>query len=513
MRLQWRLLRHYRHRHRPNILPPPPSSPFLSLPESAAKPTSFHHCCFYSSTSDSSPSTNASSFPNTVGNLAWIFTSPDHRIPKKKDHLIRKVKVLRDKLVETYDGAASAYELLEEMGSPLFDSYDDGSALIELLSQLYDFPSLAVEVFNWRRRNDGLRCPITSEEYAKGIMVAGRARDVELAVELFTEAVNNNAKTSSTYNALMSVYMTNGLPDKCQSLFREFKMEECCSATIVTYNILISVFGRLMLIYHMEATLQEIYDSGLCPNVVTYNNLIAGYVTAWMWDRMENTYLVMKDRGIDPDNNTYMLMLRGYSHSGNLKMMEEMYELVKQHLDLDNVNLIRAMISAYCKGSGKNRVERIDELIRLVPEQEYRPWLNVLLIKVYAEEQLLERMDKFINVAFEKNIAVNSVRVMRKIITAYYHSNAVDKLTHFVKRSECAGWRVCRSLYHCKMVMYGSQNLMEEMENVLAEMEKSKIDPTVKTWSIMIQAYRTWGPRCKLDQVKGLMCKYGYGIS
>lgn len=54
--------------------------------------------------------------------------------------------MLRDKLVETYDGAASAYELLEEMGSPLFDSYDDGSALIELLSQLYDFPSLAVEV-------------------------------------------------------------------------------------------------------------------------------------------------------------------------------------------------------------------------------------------------------------------------------------------------------------------------------------------------------------------------------
>ncbi|PQM34985.1 pentatricopeptide repeat-containing protein [Prunus yedoensis var. nudiflora] len=132
------------------------------------------------------------------------------------------------------------------------------------------------------------------EEYAKAIALAGKTKNVELAVELFTEAVNKRIKTTSIYNALMSAYMFNGLAAKCQSLFRDLKREPDCSPTIVTYNILISVFGRLMLVDHMEATLQGLNDLNLSPNLSTYNNLIAGYITAWMWDSMEETFQKMK---------------------------------------------------------------------------------------------------------------------------------------------------------------------------------------------------------------------------
>ncbi|KAK9733588.1 hypothetical protein RND81_04G076800 [Saponaria officinalis] len=311
----------------------------------------------------------------------------------------------------------------------------------------------------------------------------------------------------------MSAYMVNGMAEKCQLLFREFKKEQHCTPNIITYNILISVFGRLMLVDHMEATVQEIYDSRLIPNAFTFNNLIAGYVTAWMWDRMENTYLTMKETSFGPNIDTYKLMVRGYAHSGNLEKMEEMYELLKEHSCEEDVVLVNTMIAAYCKSSCPNKIEMIDRLLKLTPESEHRSWLTVTLIRVYAEEKLLDRLEYIIDVAFKNNAVVTSKNVMREIITAYYQHDAVDKLSSFVKRAERAGWRQCRSLYHCKMVMYSSKGRLEEMENVLDEMEKLDINPrTKKSLFILCTAYSKWGPKCKLEQLVALMWKRGYNI-
>ncbi|KAH9617516.1 hypothetical protein KSS87_007752 [Heliosperma pusillum] len=483
-----------------------------------SKISSLNHIrpCFYSSLTNSTiVSSNPSvSWPQSMNVLIGLFSESDSRASKGvKTEFSHQVSILKDELLKHHNDTQTVHKLLRDLGSPLFSSYIDGSALIELLKQIYKFPVLALEVFNWRRKHANFTFPISREEYAKGIRVAGQAKNMDFAIELFTEAINNQCKTSVTYNALMASYMVNGLVDKCQSLFREFKKDQSCIPNIVTYNILISVFGRLMLIDHMEATLQEIYNSRLIPNVYTFNNLITGYVTAWMWDRMENTYLIMKQQAAEPDVGTYKLMVRGYAHAGNLKKMEEMYELLKQHSDEDNIQLIKAMICAYCKSSCVKKIEKIDSLLNLILEEEYSSWLIVSLIRVYAREKLLDRMEAIMNVAFDKKVAVTSVDIMREIISVYYHHNIVDKLSSFVKRAESAEWILCRSLYHCKMVMYSSERRLEEMENVLEEMEKFGINSrTKKSLVILCIAYSTWGPKCKLEQLVALMLKLGYDI-
>ncbi|KAL8143434.1 hypothetical protein V2J09_016466 [Rumex salicifolius] len=449
--------------------------------------------------------------PSTaLGSLIPIFADPFG--PERLQELTLKASSLKDQILacDPDSDSSAVSRLLDNKGLQLLKCFPDGSALIVLLDKLRPWPHLALQVFDWRRKLDDPSLPMTAEEYAKGITIAGKAKNVDLAGAYFKEAAKKQTKTASTYNALMGAYMVNGMSAKCQSVFRSFKREAYCTPTIVTYNMLISVFGRLMLVDHMEATLAEIDKLNLVPNLKTYNSLITGYLSAWMWDRMENTYLAMKASSVQPDTNTYMLMLRGYSHSGNLIKMEEMHDLIKQSVSSKNIIMVRTLICAYCKSSSPNRIRKIEELRKLITEDHYRPWLNVLLIKVYAQEGLIDEMVDLINEAIERRTSVVTVSVMRAIITAFFHRDAVDKLAEFVRRAEYNGWRICRSLYHCKMVMYASQNRLTEMEGVLSEMERVNLDFTKKTYLIMYKAYKLWGPRYRVNQIKGMMCKQGY---
>ncbi|XP_031502308.1 pentatricopeptide repeat-containing protein At2g30780 [Nymphaea colorata] len=383
---------------------------------------------------------------------------------------------------------------------------------VRLLNRLERWPELALRVFNWKRQRIDDGVSIAIEEYSKAMSIAGRLKQLDLAHELFTEACSRGIQTTSTYNGLMTAYMYNGLTKKVLSIFEDLKTHPHCSPNIVTYNILLSVFGRSMLVDHMEMVYGVILESNLTPNVSTYNTLIAGYITAWMWKDMEKIFEQMSAGNVKPDTDTYLLLLRGYAHWGRLDKMEEMYELVKDHVNKRELPLIRAMVCAYCKSSDFNRVRKIEELMKLLPQNEHRAWLDVLLIRVYAQEDLVEGMENSISRAFKQNTVVVTASVMRSIISSYFRCNAVDNLSSFVKQAESAGWKLCRSIYHCLMVMYGAQCRLAEMENVLDEMKTYNFSPTKKTFLILYKVYAKYGKRNEMERLLTIMCKAGFGI-
>lgn len=86
------------------------------------------------------------------------------------------------------------------------------------------------------------------------------------------------------------------------------------------------------------------------------------------------------------------------------------------------------MICAYCKSSCQNRIQRIEELLECISDAEYRAWLHVLLIRVYAQEGLVEVMERLIGEAFRRNTAVTTSGIMHSIISSYYHRGAIDQL-------------------------------------------------------------------------------------
>ncbi|KAJ4837038.1 hypothetical protein Tsubulata_028293 [Turnera subulata] len=483
------------------------TSPLFTLLRSPNYPFSSRDYCAHPTSATPAPPPSPSSFLSAAIGL-FIDKLSSEAVEEKED----LAKTVADQLIEKSGDLDAVVGVLEGNGKLLFSTYSDGSGFIELLHHLTSRPHLALEVFNWRRKQSENSFPMTVEEYSKGIMVAGRNKNVETAINLFEEACTKNLEATSTYNALLGAFVYNGLLDKCLALFEDLKKHPSCSPSIVTYNILISAYGRLSLLDHMEAAFREVEGSNLSANLTTYNNLISGYLTAWAWDHMDKTFQRLKAGPVKADLHTHLLMLRGYAHAGNLEKMEEIYELVKDHVNQNELPLIRAMICAYCKSSVADRVEKIEALMKHIPDGDYRPWLNVLLIKLYAQEDNIERMEDSINEAFDHKTSVTTVTVMKIIISAYYRYKAVDRLANFIRRAEDAGWRICRSLYHCKMLMYGEENRLEEMEAVLHEMEKLKLRPCKSTLWILYKAYENWDDRHKVQLIAGLMCKHGYGI-
>ncbi|TVU19065.1 hypothetical protein EJB05_35194, partial [Eragrostis curvula] len=213
----------------------------------------------------------------------------------------------------------------------------------------------------------------------------------------------------------------------------------------------------------MEAMLQSLDASGHPRTIGTYNAVIAGYLTAWMWDKMEEAFCEMESGPVPPDATTHLLMLRGYAHAGMIYKMESAYERALKHAGKVDIVHIRAMICAYCKSEHVDRIQKIEELLQRLGPDDYRPWLNVLLIRVYAQEGLVDAMEQRIAEALDRNSIVTTAKVMRSIISSYFKCDAVDKLANFVRQAEESGWKLCRSLYHCKMVMYGKHHRLEEM--------------------------------------------------
>lgn len=348
----------------------------------------------------------------------------------------------------------------------------------------------------------------------KTITLAGRVGKIKLAENLFNAATSAGLRKTSTYNAMMTVYMHNEMPKQVLSVLDDLKGDATCGPTIVTYNILLSLFGRTLLIEPMETILSAIKQSNLSPNVKTYNTLIAGYITAWMWDEMENVYKTMESESVEPDVNTHLLMLRGFANSGKLEKMERTYELVKDHVNGQAPPiLLMSMLCAYFKSTDyPNRLMKIEELIARIPKEAYRAWLNVRLIKLYAQEGLTEKMDDMIFEAMNRKTVIITKRTMNSIITSYFQSDDVDNLSEFIKMAELGGWKLYRSIYHCKMVMCGRHQRFREMHHVLKEMDAFNIAPCKKTYVILYAIFTDSGRKTEADTVYGLLWKRGFQL-
>ncbi|KAL5229454.1 hypothetical protein ABZP36_028230 [Zizania latifolia] len=485
------LLRRHLHRYAPTYHAPVP------VPPDGIPSTSF-------TSSSPSPPTD----PTTRWPSSWSPTGPPLQ-SFADSHLCAAVSALAAAILALPDPDPDPLPALLEHSFPTLLSVSPLASL-GLLSLLRPKPQLGLSVFSFRRT---LSQPVTLPEFVLAISLASRARDSAGATDIFADASRAYCPDQALYNALMSAYMHSGLVDRCLETFQALERDPRCGPPNAdSYNILIALFGRSLLVDHMQAALQSLDASGHHRTVGTYNAVIAGYLTAWMWGKMEAIFNEMVSGNVAPDNTTHLLMLRGYAHAGMIYKMELAYDRACEHVGEVDMVHIRAMLCAYCKFQHVDRIHKIEELLHKLGPDDYRPWLAVMLIRVYAQEGLVEGMEQRIAEVLEHNTVVTTTHVMRSIISSYFQCDAVEKLAYFVQLAEESGWKLCRSLYHCKMVMYGKRHRLLEMHGVLDDMEFFRFDRTKKTFWIMHKAYMSCGREAEANTILGMMWKHGFGF-
>jgi pentatricopeptide repeat protein len=360
------------------------------------------------------------------------------------------------------------------------------------------------QIFHWRR-NLPNSPPLTADDYASAISLAGRARNLSLAVKLFYESISI-ASGPILYNALMTAFMYNGEITTTLCLFDKLKKETKYRPDSVSYNILLSLYSFHILVDQMKSVLNDMDSSGIPRTVETYNIIICGYLRSKSWDQMERTFDSLKE----PDASTQLLMLRGYALAGRLKKMEKMYKLVKEDVRTRERSLIWAMICAYRKAGGQSSLRKIQELVGLVRAEEYFPYLHVFLITAYAKEGSIDEMERLIVDAYKRNIVISSVRVMRTILAVYFKYGDVDQLDFFIKQAEKAGWSLFKDLYRCKMVLYSRLGWLREMCCEVDKMDSYWPVRDRYTLKILYKGFSNAGRRLEMNMVIGLMFKYGF---
>ncbi|KAJ3688386.1 hypothetical protein LUZ61_017550 [Rhynchospora tenuis] len=452
------------------------------------------------SLTSSSSSRNASSNPISR-NRVWTLTTP-----RRADSTVTSLaeEILSSSTNDLSPDLASVLE--SDSARSIVHPSINGFPFLELLSLLKRRPLLALQVFDWRR-NLRDSTPLIAEEYASAIALAGRAQNLSLAVKLFNES-KPTANKPILYNALMTAFMYNGEVNRCISLFHELKKETKYGPDTVSYNILLSLYGYHILVDQMESVLRDMDSSGIPRSVVTYKILMCGYLRSRRWKQMERIFGSFKE----PDMSTRLLMLRGYAIAGKLEKMERMYELVKGEVHAQEMSLICAMIRAYSKVRCESSLRKIEELVKLIREEEYFPHLHIVLIMVYAKEGLIDEMERLIFDANKRNIVISSHRVIRTILSVYYKCGDVERLGSFINQAENAGWSLSKDLYRCKMILFSRLGRLTEMCCEVDKMDSYWPVRDRYTLKILYKGFSDAGRMWEMNMVIGLMFKYGFRI-
>ncbi|GAB4838048.1 hypothetical protein Ancab_027577 [Ancistrocladus abbreviatus] len=217
----------------------------------------------------------------------------------------------------------------------------------------------------------------------------GKAKLFELMEKLLSEMIESVTCLPDvfTLNSFIWSYGNCGNIEKMERWYQEFQSMGI-RPDERTLNILIRSYGKAAM-YEKESVLNFMKKRFISLTVVTFNTIIDIFGRVGNIEKMDALFLKMKHEGMKPNTVTYCSLVNAYSKAGKLYRVNSIIRQVKNFDVVLDTQFFNCIISAY----GRVRdVDKMNKLFLLMKEKNCEPdsITFTTMIQAYNAQDMIE---------------------------------------------------------------------------------------------------------------------------
>lgn len=292
--------------------------------------------------------------------------------------------------------------------------------------------------------------------------------------------------TTSTFNTLIKGYGIAGKPEESPKLFDMMFHEANARPNQKTYNILIKAWCDQKNLAEAWNVVDNMYASGMRPDVVTYNTIARAYAKNGETRRGEQLILEMQTK-LRPNERTWAIIVGGYCEEDNMKDALRCVHRMKDVGIRPNVIVFNSLIKGFLEIQDMTGV---DEVFTLMKELRVKPDVITFSHQMNAWSAMglmakcMEVFDDMVAAGVKPDSQVYSI-----LAKGYVRAREPDKAEALLATMEELGIRPNVVTFTTIISGWCSAANMDNAMRVYTKMVESGIPPNVKTFDTLIWGY------------------------
>ncbi|KAF5180301.1 Pentatricopeptide repeat-containing protein [Thalictrum thalictroides] len=347
---------------------------------------------------------------------------------------------------------------------------------------------LALNIIKWIRNHKDSEFLLKGPVVAVLITSLGKENMVSDAASLL-HSLHSDGFTVDVYayTSMITAYANNGRYREAVLVFKKME-EEGCQPTLITYNVILNVYGKMGMPWNkIIAIVEGMKSQRIKPDSYTYNTLISCCKRGSLYEEAAEIFEQMKIAGFTPDKVTYNALLDVYGKSRRPKEAMEVLREMELNEFSPSIVTYNALISAYAKDGLLNEaVELKTQMVEKGIKPDVVTYTTLLsgFEKAGKDKSALSIFEEMRSIGCNPNICTYNA-----LIKMYGNRGKFTEMMKIFEELRAAGCTPDIVTWNTLLAVFGQNGMHSEVSGVFKEMKKAGFVPERDTFNTLIGAY------------------------